>query len=65
MAKNMPRKRRCKTCKFWEEFEPESLFGLCRRYPPSLRPRDKDEGCESDWQSISVYYDWCGEYANR
>jgi hypothetical protein len=52
----------CETCLFYDS-SPANYRdrGLCRRYPPFIRDKDKTGVMER--QSIVLKTDWCGEYS--
>jgi hypothetical protein len=50
------RDERCNNCDFWHQYDGRN--GLCRRYPPTINPGDRDE---SDWPVTKEQY-WCGEW---
>lgn len=73
--------KRCFDCMYWDrdpvrlpsddENDPDSLEGMCRRYPPAFVPTGDLRGIDDvtsfiHWgQPVSQSEDWCGEWVRR
>ncbi len=49
----------CKTCLYWCEYEEDTDFGQCRRYPPALYD---DEALQDFPETVDDK--WCGEHSD-
>lgn len=56
--------RKCDNCKYYEEYNEESINGLCHRFPPQVYPEHPDRTHDrSSSKQPEVYGDdWCGEF---
>jgi len=52
---------KCGTCKYIEKDEDHKFEGLCRRFPPVLRPCGPGFGFT--FPQMDLRKDWCGEHA--
>lgn len=51
----------CEGCMFWKEISGYS--GMCRRYPPTIPPKEIDDREEGYWSfPMTMADDWCGEF---
>jgi hypothetical protein len=64
---------RCHNCRFWNQAKTSTVYGVCHRYPPTLKPTVR-MSVDSEGNQIDPYVhypvtkgldDWCGELHQR
>lgn len=53
-------KNTCKNCKYWEAHTCDTIYGICRRYPPCM----KSTWSEDCFPRIAND-EWCGEHKKK
>jgi len=58
---------KCEDCRFWEVQIRQKGEGICRRYPPNIKPTIDQHRHYLTEDMNSIFpdvckYDWCGEF---